>query len=104
MKIWSGVWLPKEDIDEDELAQLAQILPSTDRPFNRIKIITVRVSTTNASSASEPSRVQRGARGGKKRARDVAPQNEELAAAQDEASGSQTKRTRRNPARSTRRK
>ncbi|KAJ9298728.1 hypothetical protein DTO271G3_3695 [Paecilomyces variotii] len=102
MKIWSGIWLPKEDIDEDELAQLAQILPSADRPFNRIKTITVRISTTNASS--EPSRVQSGARGGKKRARDVAPQNEEPAAIQDDASGSQTKRIRRNPTRSTRRK
>ncbi|KAL1886145.1 hypothetical protein Plec18167_000074 [Paecilomyces lecythidis] len=95
MKIWSGMWIPNDDIDEEEFAQLEQILPSSSRPFNRIKKITVTVSTTSASA--EPKSTQRGAGDRKKRPRDVAPQN-----GQDDNSGSQTKRIRRNPTRSTR--
>ncbi|GAD96801.1 hypothetical protein AOR_1_1006034 [Paecilomyces variotii No. 5] len=59
MKIWSGVWLPNEDIDEENFAQLSQVLPSRDRPFNRIKKITVTISTT--SDSANPNNAQRGA-------------------------------------------
>lgn len=82
--------------------QLAEILPSTDRPFRRTKKITVKINTTKRPS--EPETASRATRSGTKKRRDVAPQNEEPTITQDDASGPLAKRARRNPVRRTKRK